>query len=230
MIEKNKLQLAKDSAGKAAADLVMEGMLVGLGTGSTAACFIAHLSKRCKQGLNIQAVATSQKSWDLALASGIPMVDINTLTTLDFTIDGADEIDPQKRMIKGGGGALLREKIVASMSRDMVVIVDETKLVDHLGTHPLPVEIVPFAYKATLHKLKSFGYTGVLRMTSTNQLYLTDNKNYIVDIQFKTPCKEPEKDELIIRSTPGVVETGFFFNLARRVIVGFKDGHIEFRS
>lgn len=230
MIEKNKLDLAKESAGKAAAEHVMDGMLIGLGTGSTAAYFIAHLSARCKQGLKIQAVATSKKSWDLGVAGGIPMVDINTLTTLDLTVDGADEIDSQKRMIKGGGGALLREKIVASMSREMVVIVDESKLVMHLGNHPLPVEIVPFAYKATLHKLETLGYTGTLRTTSTGQLFITDNSNYILDIKFKHLLQEPEKDDLLIRTIPGVVETGFFFNLARRVIVGFEDGHIEFRK
>lgn len=222
--------ISKNSAGKAAAELVKDGMLLGLGTGSTAAYFITHLIERCRQGLKIQAVATSQKTWDQASAGGIPMVNVNAVTALDLTVDGADEIDAQKRMIKGGGGALLREKIIANISREMVVIIDASKEVQHLGKCALPVEMIPFAHHATIFQLKQLGYTGTLRTTAKDQPFITDNNNYIYDIHLQYPCLNPENDDLKIRNIPGIVSTGFFFNLAGRIIVGFKDGHIEIRS
>lgn len=228
-MEIKRSQIAKEAAGKAAAELVENEMLVGLGTGSTAACFIDFLSHRCRQGLKIKAVATSQTSWNQAAASGIPMIDINTVTSLDLTIDGADEIDPFKRMIKGGGGALLREKVVAFMSREMVVIIDESKQVEHLGAHPLPVEIIPFAFQATLHHLEQLGYKGSLRKTSNGELFITENKNYIFDLHFPQLLEDPEFHDRTIRKIPGIVETGFFFNLAGRVIVGLSDGNIQIK-
>jgi ribose 5-phosphate isomerase A len=220
---------SKNNVGKAAAELVKDGMRLGLGTGSTAAYFITHLIERCQQGLKIQAVATSQQSWDQASAGGIPMIDINKVTSLDLTVDGADEIDGHKRMIKGGGGALLREKIIASISKEMVVIIDNSKEVQHLGKCALPVEIIPFAHHATIAQLKKLGYKGTLRKATKDQPFITDNNNYIFDIHLQQPCLNPENDDLKIRNVPGVVTTGFFFNLAGRVIVGFNDGHIEIR-
>lgn len=220
-------QRAKQAAGYAAAALIQDGMLVGLGTGSTAAFFIDSLIMRVKEGLKISAVATSDRSEKQAKAGGIPLVDINNITELDITVDGADEIDHQKRMIKGGGGALLREKIVASMSREMIVIIDEKKLVDNLGAFPLPVEVVSFAHQVTLHKIQKLGFAGSFRLKD-GSLYKTDNGNYIIDIAFQDRrCANPEKDDAIIRTIPGVVETGFFFNLAGRVIVGYQDGSVK---
>lgn len=224
------IDIAKAAAAQAASTLIQDGMIVGLGTGSTAAFFISFLVDRCRNGLNIQAVASSEKSHQQALAGGIKMADINTLTSIDFTVDGADEIDPQKRMIKGGGGALLREKIVASMSKEMIVIVDEAKHVKQLGKHPLPVEIIPFAHEAIIYKLNQVGYQGILRKTSSDQRFMTDSGNYIYDISFKNLLTDPEDDHLIIKNIPGVVETGLFLNLAGRVITGFSDGHVEFQS
>jgi len=224
-----KLQIARNAAGKAAADFIENGMLVGLGTGHTASVFIDHLIERCRQGLRITAVATSQKSMDQAKQGGIPFVDINEITSIDLTIDGADEIDPTKRMIKGGGGALLREKIIAHMSQEMIVVVDETKCVPTLGKFPLPIEMVPFAYKATLYQLERMGYFGKLRTTQTGEIYQTDNGNYIFDIHFPKLIRHPEEEEYKIRALPGVVETGLFFHLAGRVIVGYCDGHVEIR-
>lgn len=219
---------AKMAAGKAAADLVEDGMLVGLGTGSTAACFIVSLIERCRtSALQIQAVATSERSAKLAAEGGIALMDPNAISTIDMTVDGADEIDRKKRMIKGGGGALLREKIIASSSGEMVVIIDETKLVDQLGGFPLPVEISAFAYNATLYKVCSLGYNGVMRKTKDGQLYITDNGNYIIDISFPNGCTSPERDEAALKAVPGVLETGFFFGLAGRVLVGYRDGSVK---
>lgn len=220
----------KVAAGKVAADLIQDGMLVGLGTGSTAAHFIDALIARCRAGLNVTAVATSTKSLAQAKAGGIPLVDPDTLTTIDMTVDGADEIDAKKRMIKGGGGALLREKIIATMSREMVVVVDEGKLVDKLGAFPLPIEITPFAFRATISHINRLGYQGKLRSLRDDLPYITDNGNYIYDIHLGLSRDNPEEDEAKIRRIPGVVETGFFFHLAGRVIIGRSDGTVEIRS
>lgn len=217
----------KKAAGFAAADLIEEGMVVGLGTGSTATFFISRLGERCREGLSITAVATSLQSLEQAKAEGIPLVDIDSLVSIDLAADGADEIDPQKRMIKGGGGALFREKIIAGMSKELIVVVDESKLVDHLGKFPLAVEISPFAFRATLAKLEEKGYPGTLRMNTNEETFVSENGNYIVDITLSNPCMNPERDDECIQGIPGVIDTGFFFNMAGRVIVGFSDGHIE---
>lgn len=153
-----RLDVVKKAIGEKAADLIQEGMIVGLGTGSTAYWFIESLIERHKKGLNIQVVASSKKSLEQARKGKLPLIDIDSLSFLDITVDGADEIDPEKRMIKGGGGALLREKIVATMSREMVVIVDESKLVQKLGKQKLPLEILPFGHKGTLHHINQLGF------------------------------------------------------------------------
>lgn len=221
------LKTAKQAAAIAAAELVLPGMRIGLGTGSTANLFIEALSARCKEGLSIQAIASSKGALQLAQKCGIPLMDADEVATLDLTVDGADEIDPQKRMIKGGGGALLREKIVASMSQEMIVIVDSTKQVAALGAFPLPVEVVPFAFRATLAHLAERGFQGTMRNQSNGSLYVTDNGNYIYDVRLPYPCQNPEEEHRRIRAIPGVVETGFFLGLAGRIVVGYPDGSIE---
>lgn len=224
------IDAAKKAAGEKAAALIQNDMIVGLGTGSTVFYFIESLIKRCKQGLKIQAVASSARSLEQAKAGGIPLIDINKIIAIDLTVDGADEIDSKKQMIKGGGGALLREKIVAAMSREMVVIVDETKCVSHLGKQKLPIEILPFGHSATIHKLNQRGYRGHLRSTSQNTPYITDNSNYIYDVQLDSSKAHPLEDHEKIKQIPGVLETGFFFNLAGRIIVGFLDGRVVIYS
>jgi ribose 5-phosphate isomerase A len=218
---------AKKAAAQHAATLIHDGMLVGLGTGSTAKFFIEALGEKCKNGLNIKAVATSVASANLAKELQIFLVDINTLDRLDITVDGADEIDKQLQMIKGGGGALLREKIVASMSKMVIAIVDEAKVVEHLGKFLLPVEILQFASKATLASLKRHGYHAVLRAAKDGATYVTDNGNFIADIKLPYPCSEPEEVDRDLKQIPGVLETGFFLHMAKMAIVGFPDGHID---
>ena len=216
----------KKKVGTFAAEQIEEGMLVGLGTGSTAYFFIERLAERCRNGLKIQAVASSRASLAQAKKGGIPLADINQYTHIDITVDGADEIDPKKRMIKGGGGALLREKIVATMSKEMLVIVDQSKLCDQLGTRKLPVEVVPFATEATKHQIEKLGYKGEWRKAKDSTLYVTDNGNYLFDIHFSKTRDTPEQDHAALTHLPGVIETGFFFNLATQVIIGFSDGQI----
>lgn len=221
---------AKQAAAETAATFVQSGMTLGLGTGSTANFFIEAIAARCKAGLTVQAVASSQASLKLAEQLGIPLADMNQVSSLDLTVDGADEIDSKKRMIKGGGGALLREKIVAAMSREMVVIVDSSKCVKALGAFPLPVEVFPFGFKATLNHLHSMGYKGKMRLLKDGARYVTDNGNYIYDIALPYPCQAPEEDERKIRAVPGVLETGFFLNMAGRVVVGYQDGKVEIQA
>jgi ribose 5-phosphate isomerase A len=223
----DRLASAKQAAGRAAAEFIRDGMYVGLGTGTTAAYFIEALIDRHRAGLNITTVATSKRSEQLALQGGLPMTDINTISQLDMTVDGADEIDKEKRMIKGGGGALLREKVIASMSKEMVVIVDSSKVVDYLGKFHLPVEIIPFAHHWIIKKLSVLGYSGNLRKTEKGGIYITDNGNYIYDIDLHYPCLHPEQNHMQIRSVAGVVDTGFFFKLAGRVVVGYPDGQVK---
>jgi ribose 5-phosphate isomerase A len=223
-------EISKAAAAKTAVEYIQPGMRVGLGTGSTAAYFIDFLGKKCQEGLLIEAVCSSIRSQEQAQKLGIPLQDIEKVTSLDITVDGADEVDSKKQLIKGGGGALLREKIVASMSKSMIVIVDESKIVDHLGLFPLPIEIVPFGYRATIAKLNDLGYIGHLRITKNHEIYQTDNGNYIYDIHLEFPCLNPEKENRIIRSVVGVIETGFFLNLASQIIVGYPDGQVEIRS
>jgi len=217
----------KKKAGECAAEWIEEGMLVGLGTGSTVFFFIEKLIQRCNEGLNITVVSSSIRSFEQAKRGGIPTADMDTVTQIDITVDGADEIDSQKRMIKGGGGALLREKILAITSKEMVVIVDESKVVEKLGKHFLPVEILPFGYSATIDKIRVLGYRGEIRQFDSGQLYKTDNGNYIYDIHFQELLENPEEDHDKLIRIPGVLETGFFFNLAGRVLVGHSDGQLQ---
>lgn len=215
----------KKLVGEKAATYVQDGMLVGLGTGSTATFFIEALAKR---NLNITAVSSSIASSTLAVKLGMKVIDMNEVTSIDLTVDGADEVDPQKRMIKGGGGAHVREKIVASTSKKLIIIVDESKMVPHLGLFGLPVEILEFGYKATIAKLNKLGFSGNLRLKNA-QPYVTDNGNFIYDIKPPSYFTDPESDHAKIINTAGVIDTGFFFNLNPLVLVGYKDGRIDIR-
>ncbi len=208
---------AKEAAGKAAAELIQNGMTVGIGTGSTVAYFIEHLASRCKKGLKIKAIATSLKSETLAKKGGIPLLDEKKVKTLDIAVDGADEIDPKMQMIKGGGGALLREKIVAFMAKEMIVIVDEKKYVKTLGAFPLPVEVSPFGINATLQHLKPF-------FPKIRPKFISDNGNLIVDLHLKKKIRNAAKLDQQLKNIPGVLETGLFINIANMVIIGYEDG------
>ncbi len=227
MSEMRDSNLGKEAAAAEAVKLVEEGMRIGLGTGTTASHFIKRLAERCRQGLRIEAVATSQRSSELAEGLKIPLIEINSTSDLDLAVDGADELDAALRLIKGGGGALFREKVVAQMSRRFVVIADESKKVDFLGRFPLAVEILPFGWRACEERLGRLGFKGAMRRRKDGQFFVTDNGNHIFDISLSYPCKNPEEVDCRIRSVTGVIETGFFFNTAALAIVGYSDGHTE---
>lgn len=218
---------AKENAGLKALEFVKEGMVIGLGSGSTAAFFIKHLITRCQNGLNIKAVATSLESERMAREGGIPMLDINSITSLDLVVDGADQIDPQKRLIKGAGGALMREKIVATMSKVMVAIADESKLVEKLGLCSLPLEILPFGVEAIRKQMADLGYRGTWRKKTDGSYYMTDNHNRIFDVSLPSELDDPELVNAQLRAIPGVLETGFFFNLATYIVISKKDGTVS---
>jgi ribose 5-phosphate isomerase A len=216
---------AKRRAAERAVELVEDGMRVGLGTGSTAAWAVARLGERVRdERLRVRCVPTSSRTEEQARALGIPLATFAELPELDLTIDGADEIGPGLALIKGGGGALVREKLVAAASRRFVVVADSSKLVAALGRFPLPVEVVPFAWEVTARRV-----AGVTRCAPAPRrggdggLYLTDNGNYVLDC----PCGEiadPAALERELKLLPGVVESGLFVNLAHLAFVATGEG------
>lgn len=220
---------AKIAAGRKAAESIESGMIVGLGTGSTAEQFIHALIERSKKGLRIQGVSSSRASTDLAKKGGLEILDINSVPRIDITVDGADEVDPQKRLIKGAGGAHVREKILASSSNELIIIIDPSKLVPSVGRTKLPVEILFYGSPATRTKIEDLNYQGKWRLNDDGTLYITENGNLLFDIYFESPPSSPEQLNDTLRSIPGVIDTGFFFNLAKRIIVGYPDGRTEIR-
>ena len=218
----------KQLAGERAVDYVEDGMVVGLGTGSTAYFAIQRIGKRVKQGLCIRGVSTSEQSHELALKLGIPLTDLSEVDRIDLTIDGADEVDPAFNLIKGGGGALFREKIIASLSRTEIVVIDETKARDRLGAFPLPVEVVPFGWQVTRKRLEGLGCRTDLRLRDGGP-FVTDNGNYIVDCAFGRIDDPPALEARIIPIC-GVVECGLFIGLAHRIVIGRTDGTVEERT
>jgi len=213
------VEAQKQAAAERALQLVKPGTIVGLGTGSTARYFIEGLAARVRHGLTVQAVVTSLESRALAEAGGIPITD-RADGSLDLAVDGADEIDPAVNCVKGRGGALLREKIVAHASRRFVLIADETKLVGRLGRGPVPVEVLPFLWEATSRSIESLGGRPQLRMAPGGP-FRTDNGNLVLDTSFGVVDAALG---VALHGIPGVIEHGLFFGMARAAIVGSASG------
>lgn len=214
----------KRKAGEAAADLVADGMVVGLGTGSTVRYFIEALGKRVSAGLKVQGIPTSEASATLARSLGIPLTSLDEKAVIDLTVDGADEFDAQLRLIKGGGGALTREKIVAKASKRVVVVADEGKQVKELGTtFALPIECIDHAKAPLLRRLQELGATSKVREASEGKPFRTDNGHLIVDAKFAR-IEYPEAIEQAIETMPGVLACGLFIGLCESVLVGAEDG------
>jgi ribose 5-phosphate isomerase A len=214
---------AKQIAAEKAVSFLDDGMTIGLGTGSTAYWAIEKIGEKVKkERWKIRGIATSIRSEEQARGLGIPIVDFSSVQTIDVTIDGADEVDGQLQLIKGGGGALLREKIVATNSRQMIVVADESKWVTKLGKFPLPVEVIHFGWERTFEKLQMLGCQGNLRMNGSGP-YLTDNGNYIIDCAFGEIDNALDLHESINVIT-GVVDNGLFINIATKLVLGFNNG------
>ncbi len=218
-------QQLKQTAAEAAVALVEDGMILGLGTGSTAKLAVDTLGKRVAGGLRVIGIPTSEFTGQQARSLGIPISTLDEHPEIDLTIDGADEVEKGPlNLIKGRGGALLREKIVASASRRLVIIVDDGKLVDRLGSHfAVPVEVVPFGWRATARKLEASGSKGTLRTGGDGKPFVTDGAHYIIDCAFG-PIASPPKLETELNSIVGVVEHGLFLGMATQVIVAGQDG------
>jgi len=215
-------------AAECALDYVKPGMRLGLGTGSTAVKFVDLVGARVSQGLDVICVPTSEATRVQAEGLGIPLTTLENELELDLTIDGADEVDESLRLIKGGGGAHLREKIVAAASTQMVVIADDSKRVPKLGAFPLPVEIVPFGWRTTMSKVSDTarmnGCKGpVMVRGSENDPFVTDNGNYILDCAFGE-IDDPERVATQLSLLPGVVEHGLFIGLTHAVVIAGANG------
>lgn len=217
---------AKKAAALKAVEWVSNGMTIGLGTGSTAFYVLVQLAQRISEGLELKAVASSQHTEDMARQLGIPIIDHSSVSKLDLYIDGADEVDEKLNLIKGGGGALLREKILAANSQMFIVIVDNSKLVRTLGAFALPIEILPFGCQMTFNQLESLGGKPILRKKD-EEWFITDNGNLVADCIFGS-INEPAHLNDLIHEIPGVVECGIFpKNMVHKLIVGFPDNSIR---
>ena len=211
-------------AAKRATDLISDGMKVGLGTGTTSTFFIKELGKRVRSGLRITAIATSAESAKLATEQGIELTNFDDSPVLDVNVDGADEIGPGLSLIKGGHGALLREKIIASAAKKFVVIADESKIVSTLGKFPLPVEVIQLAKPLVYRKLLDLGLNPMLRLVANGAVpWQTDEGNFILDCHCGS-IQDPEKTAAEIRGIIGVVEHGLFLRMASMALIAGQDG------
>lgn len=234
--ELSPIDKAKFVAARKAAEYVEDGMRVGLGTGSTAAWLVRCLGEMVRdEGLRIQGVPTSTRTAQLAQDVGIKVVSLDEARWLDVTIDGADEFDKDLNLVKGGGGALLQEKIVATASDQMVVIADIGKEVETLGAFPLPVEVIPFGWQTTqalieetLVSMDVLGRTSTLRMNNESP-FVTDEGNHILDLHLNR-IGDARQLAMVLNQMPGVVENGLFIDICDAVVVGFGDGRVEVRD
>lgn len=217
----------KVNAARSALARIPEKGVLGLGSGSTVAVFARMLGERFAEGIiDVSVVPSSYQAYNLAIQYGIPLTTLDIHPELDMTIDGADEVDRQLNLTKGGGGALFQEKIVAFASREMIVIVDESKLVEKLGSRfRVPIEVLPFAVGVVTRKIRTMGITPILREAKQKMgPVVTDNGNFIIDLEFPKPIDSPQELAVQLKMIPGVVETGLFVGMADEVHVGTSDG------
>ncbi len=203
----------KEAAARASLQFIKDGQVVGLGTGSTAAYFIKLLAEQVKNGLRIRGIPTSVWSRELALSLGIPLTTLDECQEIAVTVDGADEVDPQLRLIKGGGGAMLREKIVASATKQLVIVADSSKQVPVLGNFPVPVEVITFAQALVAKRIRELGAEVRQRTLADGKPFLTDEKNHILDCRFG-PIRDVEGLARQLSDMPGLVEHGLFVGMA----------------
>jgi ribose 5-phosphate isomerase A len=220
--------LEKEAAARSSLRFVKDGQVVGLGTGSTAAYFIHLLGEKVKNGLQIRGIPSSNRSREQAARLGIPLTTLDECQQIDVTVDGADEVDPQLRLIKGGGGALLHEKIVASATRQLVIVADATKRVPVLGKFPLPVEVVKFAKALVKKKIEALGARVEMRHNADGSPFLTDENNYILDCHFGQ-IRGADGLANKLSDMPGIVEHGLFIGMASVVLVANGSEVIELR-
>ena len=227
MYTASQLQAMKELVGRAAAQEVLDGMSVGIGTGSTSLCFLKALIERVRQGVQVQVLCSSLHIRQLAEQAGLPLLDEATTSSLDLYVDGADWVDARYDLIKGGGGALLREKIAAAMSRRFIVIVDDTKMVEDFRGRRLPVEILPFGAASTQQQLTRIGAAPLLRRTADHRPVVTDNGNWIVDIQLPSAVPDPQRFLQRVMQVPGCLAHGLFVGMTSEVFIGEPNGSVQ---
>jgi ribose 5-phosphate isomerase A len=218
----------KEAAARASLRFVKDGDIVGLGSGSTAARAVRLLGEQVQSGLKIRGIPTSSETRELAASLGIPLITFDEVQQIDVTIDGADEVDPQLRLIKGGGGALLREKIVASASRQLVIVADSSKQVSVLGRFPVPVEVITFAQPLIKVKIEAMGVSVRLRLSAGGSPFVTDEGNHILDCMYDQ-IPDPVALARTLSDMPGIVEHGLFINMASVVLIAKDDKVTELR-
>jgi ribose 5-phosphate isomerase A len=221
----------KAAAARAAVARVRPGMKLALGTGSTAAHAVRGIANRFPEGATLQCVASSERTEALAKELGVAVRALRADDKFDMMLDGADEVDPNLALTKGGGGALFREKFLARRAREVVIMVDPSKLVERLASRaPIPVEVVPYARESIVSELPARGLVGKVRMAADGGTFRSDNGLEILDVRPRSPVSDPGRLDADLRSIPGVVETGIFVGLASTVIVGHSDGSVDVRG
>jgi ribose 5-phosphate isomerase A len=219
----------KEAAARASLQFVKDGQVVGLGTGSTAAFFIKLLAEKVKAGLRVRGIPTSVKSGELAQSLGIPIITLDDCQEIAVTVDGADEVDPQLRLIKGGGGAMLREKIVASATRQLVIVADASKQVPVLGKFPLPVEVIRFAEALVKKRITDLGAKVSVRTGADGKPYVTDENHHILDCRFGE-IRDADALARQLSDMPGIVEHGLFIGMAKVVLFARGGEIVELRK
>lgn len=219
----------KQKLGIFAADFIKQDMLIGLGTGSTVYYLLKELGRRKKEGLNFTAVCTSLQTQNILKEEGIAFVSLDDVDKLQLAIDGADEVDINGNLIKGGGGALLQEKIVESNADELIIIVDEKKNVETLGAFPLPVEVIRFGWKQVQQKIENTYNIKVQRRVKDGKPFITDHQHFILDCYFNS-IPDPAQLNTSLHLLPGVVETGLFTGMATQIITGYSNGNISVRD
>jgi len=224
MMSNQNLESLKKAAALTAVEFVRDGMVVGLGTGSTAKHMIIALGEKVRAGMKLRGVPTSHETAELARQQGIPLIDQDNAWVIDVAIDGADQVDPNFNLIKGGGGALLKEKIVAASAELFIVMVDHTKQVPVLGgSFPLPIEIIPFGWGSTARKIEALTKSRVVLRERNGAPFKTESGNLIVDVHIDR-IEQPRELEIALNHIPGIVETGLFVNRTGLLIVGTPQG------
>ena len=218
----NHVDSFKKIAGEKAVEYIEDGMVIGLGSGSTVYWTLKKLGELVEQGLNVKGIPSSLRTEGWAKDFNIPLTDFSEVRVLDLAIDGADEIDPNFNLTKGGGGSLVREKIVNAHAKKLIIIADQSKMVDELGKFPLPVEVLPFGWQLTAEKIAELGATPVLRERD-GSVFVSNNANYILDCEFNS-IPDPEKLHHSLKQLLGVVETGLFVNMTDTVILAGAEG------
>ncbi|PAV30918.1 ribose 5-phosphate isomerase A [Virgibacillus profundi] len=218
----NEKDKVKKLVGEASVEYIKDGMNIGLGSGSTVYWMVKKLGKLVEVGLDIKGIPSSNQTAEWAEQFGVSLTDFSHVKQLDLTIDGADEVDQDFQLIKGGGGALFREKVIAAAAKELIIIVDKSKMVTQLGKYPLPIEVLPFGWQMTANEISRLGCVPQVRKKAGGPV-VTDNGNYILDCPFKL-ISNPRKLDEELKRIVGVVETGLFIGMADKIIVGDGDG------